>query len=146
MKYLLFILFPVFLYCQNSKEVLQQRTQELLNDLNQVKMSVDSLKSRLAYYEHIIFDTLVLRWSCSDPEGDPLTYDVYFGTDSISPPYVATVPDTFYQPGERLDWSTTYYWYIVAKDDPTWRDPNLQSKSSSGPLWHFTTMPVPERK
>ena len=137
MKYFLFILLPVFIYAQDStsQQALHRRTQELLNKLNSVKVSVDSMKARNKYLEDVLFGKTVLSWSGGDPDGDPVTYDVYFGTDSIAPPYVATVHDTLYQPG-RLNWDTTYYWYIVAKDD--------KGLTSTGSLWHFSTMPVPK--
>ncbi|MBZ0263492.1 SUMF1/EgtB/PvdO family nonheme iron enzyme [bacterium] len=74
-----------------------------------------------------------LSWSCSDPDSDPLRYDVYFGTDT-SPDDGELVSTnhqgTSYDPGE-LDFSTTYYWKIVAKDD--------HQHSTSGSVWSFTT-------
>ena len=71
-----------------------------------------------------------LSWNCSDPDGDPLTYDVYFGSTS-SPPLVSS-NQTFnsYDPG-TLDFTTTYYWKIVAWDD--------SGAYSQGPIWTFTT-------
>jgi len=72
-----------------------------------------------------------LSWTCTDPENDPLTYDVYFGTAN-PPPQVATgqIPNT-YNP-VTLTYSTTYYWKIVAHDD--------HSNASTGPVWSFTTV------
>jgi len=71
-----------------------------------------------------------LSWSCSDPEGDPLTYDVYFGTSS-NPPLVASNRTTgSYSPG-TLSNGMTYFWKIIAKDN--------HSNSTTGPLWTFTT-------
>lgn len=72
-----------------------------------------------------------LGWSCTDPEGDPLVYDVYF--DDVSDPTTrvgADVGTASFDPG-TLDFSTTYYWKIVAKDD--------YANSTSGPVWSFTT-------
>jgi hypothetical protein len=70
-----------------------------------------------------------LIWSCSDPDGDPLTYDIFFGT-VMDPPGVATgQTDTTYNPG-LLDSSTTYYWQIIA------HDPRI---SRTGPIWSFST-------
>jgi hypothetical protein len=56
-----------------------------------------------------------LQWSFVDPEADPLTYDVYFGT-SPSPPLVADhISATSFNPGP-LATSTYYRWRIVARD------------------------------
>lgn len=73
--------------------------------------------------------SLVLSWVCNDPDQDPLTYDVYFGTaQPLS--IVQQVSTASYNPGQ-LQESTTYYWKIVARDDN-----NLETE---GPLWSFTT-------
>jgi hypothetical protein len=56
-----------------------------------------------------------LFWRCTDPDNDPLTYDVYFGTDP-SPPLVASnVTTRPYDPGP-LAYFTLYYWKVVARD------------------------------
>jgi hypothetical protein len=73
---------------------------------------------------------LNLSWSCSDPDGDPLTYDVYFGTNSNPPLAVSNQSATSFNPGQLTN-STTYYWKIVAEDN--------QGASTSGPVWNFTT-------
>jgi len=74
---------------------------------------------------------LTLSWSCSDPDGDELIYDVYFGT-TVNPPRVAVGLETpSYNPGELAP-GTTYYWKIVAltRSRFSW---------SEGPVWKFTT-------
>jgi formylglycine-generating enzyme required for sulfatase activity len=71
-----------------------------------------------------------LTWTCSDPDGDPLVYDVYFGTGSTPPLVVSGQADTTYEPG-NLQSTTTYYWRIVAHDD--------QGHETSGPTWSFAT-------
>ena len=77
----------------------------------------------------IIVDT-DLSWTCSDPDFDVLSYDVYLG-ESSDPPLIATdIPGTSYTPG-LLDFDTKYYWKIVAND--------AQGGSTSGPVWDFTT-------
>jgi len=70
-----------------------------------------------------------LRWVCSDPEGDFITFDVYFGILS-PPPKVASNITYNYKPGV-LNFSTTYYWKIIAWDN--------YGASTSGPIWSFTT-------
>jgi len=75
-----------------------------------------------------------LSWTCSDPDGDPITYDVYFGT--TNPPTTRVSSNqigTTYDPG-TLGSSTTYYWQIVAKDNIVW-----DIGYTSGPVWSFTT-------
>jgi hypothetical protein len=76
---------------------------------------------------------IVLTWSGGDdPDGDPVTFDVYF--DTSDPPSFAgsrSVP-SFDPPGSLLS-GTDYYWRIVA------RDPN--GGEVSGSTWRFTTAP-----
>ena len=71
-----------------------------------------------------------LSWTCSDPDGDPLTYDVYFGTSSSPPLVNSGQSSTTYDPG-TLNEETTYYWKIKAHDD--------HSNSTTGDVWQFTT-------
>ncbi len=71
-----------------------------------------------------------LSWSCDDPDGDTLIYDVYFGT-SPSPSLVKSdSTSTTYDPG-TLDYGTTYYWKIIARDG--------KGGITEGPVWSFTT-------
>ena len=69
-------------------------------------------------------------WTCSDPEEDPLTYDVYFGTISHPPLVSSNQTANFYDPG-ALEYDTTYYWMIIAWDD--------FGSSTEGPIWSFST-------
>ena len=74
-----------------------------------------------------------LSWSCSDPDGDSLTYDVYFGTNSTpdsDEPVSNNQTGTTYDPG-TLSYSTTYYWKIVAHDG--------NGGTTEGSVWSFTT-------
>lgn len=75
-----------------------------------------------------------LSWNCSDPNGDPLNYDVYFGTTSPPPLVYTGQSGTTFLLGS-LQPNTTYYWKIVAKDSPTAGG----SISVTGPIWDFTT-------
>jgi hypothetical protein len=73
---------------------------------------------------------VMLTWQTTDPENDPLHYDVYFGT-AADPPVVGTdVPQASYDPG-TLQYNTQYHWKVTAKDD--------HGNTTSGPLWTFTT-------
>ena len=73
-----------------------------------------------------------LSWNCSDPEGDDLTYDVYFEANDPTPDELVSENQTgtTYDPG-TMEYSTHYYWRIIAKDN--------HSASTWGPVWHFTT-------
>jgi len=72
-----------------------------------------------------------LYWTCNDPDGDSLLYNVYFGTVSPPPKVVDNQSDTSYDPPIPLDYSTKYYWQIIAWDN--------HSESTSGEQWEFTT-------
>ena len=71
-----------------------------------------------------------LGWFCDDPDGDPVTYDVYFGTTSSPPKVVSNQSSTTYYPG-LMNYDTKYYWKVVAWDD--------HSTSNTGLEWDFTT-------
>jgi hypothetical protein len=73
-----------------------------------------------------------LSWSSGDPEADPLTYDVYFGT-TTNPPLVASdLGATTFTPGPMLI-DTQYYWRVVADDG---------SDQTSSEEWTFRTVIV----
>ena len=71
-----------------------------------------------------------LSWNCSDPDGDPLTYDIYFGSSSNPPLVKSNHSSKSYNPG-MLSENTKYYWKIVAKDN--------QDHSTKGNIWEFST-------
>jgi hypothetical protein len=78
--------------------------------------------------------TATLSWTGGDPDGNPVTYDIYFGT-TTSPLKVKTNQSaSSYTPG-TLSYNTVYYWKIVAWDN--------YSASTQGPLWSFTTKALP---
>jgi uncharacterized protein (TIGR02145 family) len=71
-----------------------------------------------------------ISWTCTDPEGDPMTYDIYFGIET-TPPQVATgQTETNYNPG-TLEYNMEYFWKIVAHDD--------HDNTTEGPIWNFIT-------
>ncbi len=74
---------------------------------------------------------VILSWSCSDPENQPLTYDVYFSDETPPSLVSAGQSETFFDPNDILIPGTTYYWKIVAYD-------NL-NQFNIGSEWSFTT-------
>jgi uncharacterized protein (TIGR02145 family) len=75
-----------------------------------------------------------LSWTCTDPESDPLNYDVYFGTENPPTQVSAGQSETSYNPG-TLQNTTQYFWKIVAHDD--------QGNTTEGAVWSFTTEEEP---
>jgi len=71
-----------------------------------------------------------ISWTCTDPEGDPLTYDIYFGIETTPPQVAITQTETTYDPGTLED-NTEYFWKIVAHDD--------HDNTTEGQVWSFTT-------
>jgi len=78
-----------------------------------------------------ISTSLTLSWSCSDPDGDTLMYDVYFGTSSNPTTTIAVNQTAKSISRSELAGNTTYFWKIVAKDS--------KGAATSGPVWSFTT-------
>ncbi|MBP6961297.1 MAG: caspase family protein [Thermotogae bacterium] len=80
-----------------------------------------------------ISTTPTLSWNpSSDPDGDPISYDVYLDTNTN--PTTLKTPTSLTDPqyaATGLAPSTKYYWKVVAKD-------NKGGASTGGP-WNFTT-------
>ncbi len=79
----------------------------------------------------------ILQWTGGDPNpGNTVTYHIL--VDTVDPPVfevdsitaMATVLDLSYQLS-GLDYSTLYYWQIIAEDN--------HGESTPGPVWSFTT-------
>jgi hypothetical protein len=77
-----------------------------------------------------------LSWTCSDPDGDNLTYNVYFEADDPTPDVLVSEnqTETTFDPGQ-MNYETTYYWQIVAWD--------IYGESTDGPVWDFSTIVEP---
>jgi len=74
-----------------------------------------------------------LSWECSDPEGDELSYDVYFG-EIPELDINHLVAEDITEEGwvlENLNINTTYYWKITASDGEF---------ETEGEVWNFTTI------
>ncbi|MDK2886881.1 MAG: hypothetical protein PWP54_1459, partial [Thermosipho sp. (in: thermotogales)] len=76
----------------------------------------------------------ILKWEATDPDGDILMYDVYFGTNENPPLVLKDSKNNYFDPGE-LSFNTTYYWKIVVRDE--------KGESIEGPLWQFKTKNSP---
>ncbi|MEN8193597.1 MAG: FISUMP domain-containing protein [Bacteroidota bacterium] len=83
---------------------------------------------------------ITISWTCSDPEGDSLTYDVYLGVSN--PPTEKVAEDLSINSLDITDLlhGAPYYWRVVAKDG--------KGNSTNGPVWQFSTVsnhiPCPE--
>lgn len=78
-----------------------------------------------------------IAWDCGDPDlGDMVNYTIYFGKNpdpsfkETIGPYPASEEIIAFNPGNNLEYSTTYYWRIVATDN--------HGDSVEGPVWSFT--------
>jgi len=77
-----------------------------------------------------------LSWNCYDPNGDPVTYDVYLErqlntSHEVPTKKVATkIPEKSFSVGPMLE-TTTYLWQIVAYDN--------KGNKTTGPVWKFKT-------
>jgi hypothetical protein len=71
-----------------------------------------------------------LSWTGGDPDNDTVTYNVFFGTNQTPPQVATNISTTTYNPG-KMNFTTIYYWRIIAWDN--------HNASTSGPLWEFIT-------
>ncbi len=71
-----------------------------------------------------------LSWTGGDPDGDNVTYAIYFGV-LPNPPLVESNSANLTDNPGVLTYNTQYYWRIIAWDSYAY--------STAGPLWTFTT-------
>ena len=71
-----------------------------------------------------------LKWSSSDPEGDPMFFTCYFGKSTNPPQFIANQMFGNFNPG-KLEYNTTYYWKVKVRD--------TKGNITEGPVWNFTT-------
>ena len=74
--------------------------------------------------------SITLSWNCSDPDGDSLKYDVYFGESSNPSKVASGITTKSYNPG-NLQNGKDYYWKIVATD--------AKGATTQGDVWKFRT-------
>ena len=78
-----------------------------------------------------------LSWTSSDPDNDPIVYDVYFGTSSNAND-LSLIAENYGSENfpisdfVSLNPETIYYWKVVAED--------INGGISEGPIWSFSTM------
>jgi hypothetical protein len=79
-----------------------------------------------------------LSWDCSDPDQDTITYDIFLGVETEHHIRLALVSsnqsDSTYKT-DLLNYSTSYYWQVIARDD--------KGAETASDLWYFTTGDCP---
>ncbi len=83
---------------------------------------------------NVALDTKLEWLAATDPNGDPVTYDVWL--DTSNPPEVQVAfetSDVFFMP--TTESGTTYYWQVIAKDD--------MGAATESEIWSFTTLNNP---
>ena len=81
---------------------------------------------------------IVLSWECSDPDGDDLVYDVFFGLLETDLERIASSVAEASLLVEGLDHNVRYFWQIVARD--------AEGAETAGPIWGFRTVHAPEEE
>ena len=76
----------------------------------------------------------LLYWTGGDPNGDTVTYDIYFGKSSPPPLEAEGLTQAAYDPG-TMELGAVYYWKIVSEDS--------HGLTTTGPIWYFTTELAP---
>jgi PKD repeat protein len=84
-------------------------------------------------YANSLPTSFLFTWLCSDPENDPLTYDVYLGYDPSVLYRIATDITAKEYLITSMEKGTNYFWRITV------RDPN--GNVVEGDVWKFTTAP-----
>ena len=76
----------------------------------------------------------LLSWTCTDPDGDAVGYDLYLGASASSMALVTSGSGTM-ATLTGLNPEQTYYWKVIAYDS--------YNASIEGPVWQFTTGQAP---
>jgi hypothetical protein len=71
----------------------------------------------------------ILYWNSTDPDGATITYDIYFGNETILEGISLDQEENFIEL-TNLDPETLYLWQIIAKDE---------YNETESPIWRFTT-------
>jgi len=78
---------------------------------------------------YISGQSVSLSWQDVDPDGDSLTFEVYFGNQSDQLSRIAVTRETSFT-ATGLSSQRTYFWQIVAHD---WKS------FTESPIWQFST-------
>lgn len=74
-------------------------------------------------------NSILLKWSAKDADGDSLVYDLYFGNDGASMEKIASdVSESEYNAGLAI--TGNYFWKVIAKDG--------KGGATVGQIWNFT--------
>lgn len=79
-------------------------------------------------------NNITLTWTCQDPEGDAITYDIYIGISLLMDDNeLVTIgqSNSFFEL-EQLNPGQKYYWRVICYDD--------FGNKTTGDLWSFTTI------
>jgi uncharacterized repeat protein (TIGR01451 family) len=71
-------------------------------------------------------EDVTLNWTGSDPDADPITYDVFFGSEKICADISSS---TCLISKDKLDYGTRYLWRVEANDG---------YETTKGEVWEFT--------
>ena len=79
--------------------------------------------------------TNIFTWSCTDPEGDNLTFDLWLGKKATNLLPVKTNISTFETTLDILEYKQDYFWQIYARD--------VAGNYTAGDIWRFATVEEP---
>jgi RHS repeat-associated protein len=91
--------------------------------------------------------TVALSWSASDPEDDPLRFEIFLSSDRAlvegTPDLTAKIAGDLEAPlfaAPGLEYQNTYYWRVIVLD----LAPDGEARSATfGPLWSFSLPAIP---
>lgn len=109
------------------------------NRINYVTLNANTAPTAPSYTTpadtaSLVNPSVTLNWTAStDPDFDPIKYDVYFGTTSGSLSLVSVDQTGLSYNPSSLSYNTTYYWQVVAKDDQSNSTPGVERSFSIQP-------------
>ncbi|NPA45478.1 MAG: hypothetical protein GXO49_08085 [Chlorobi bacterium] len=75
--------------------------------------------------------TTTISWECSEPDGEEISYDIYFGTSETPELIEENYTQKTYEL-QNIKGNQKYYWQIIAKD--------INGNEVTGPIWNFNTI------